>query len=47
MQCTNCGETIPTRKSLQTGKAAGPDECPDCGATLEKSTGMDGDLIQK
>lgn len=36
MKCENCGEPVRVRKSLKRGKSNTPEECPDCGASLEE-----------
>lgn len=47
MDCPTCGVSIAVRKNLQTGKAAQPDSCPECGESLDKSEGGNRDLIAK
>lgn len=47
MQCPDCDTTVGVRKSLQRGKSAHPDECPECGAELEKSKNKSRNLLEK
>lgn len=47
MQCPNCHEPVEVSKNLQPEKSASPQNCSNCGESLDKSEGGNRDLIMK